>query len=176
MEVKYYGGLDTQVKDCWLVILNQDSTPNKLIQVPTIKIKGYPDLTVVDVVKTIQIVRFFKPLTLMAEQIDSHNQGNKSAFSFGSAVCLLGALQEQQDIELVLKRPAEWKKETGLSSNKDLSRTLAKSIADHIGLKFPDTAYTKKRNGDLELSSNLAESLILAYHCYDTDRKLNKVN
>lgn len=175
MQPKYYGGLDTQVNDCWLVILNADSTPHKLIQVPTIKIKGYPDLTVVDVVKVIQTLQFFKPLKLVAEQIDSHGQGNKSAFSFGSAVCLLGAIQEQTDVDLVLKRPAQWKKELKLSSDKDLSRVMAKNIARHIGLEFPYHAFTKNKNGELTLSSNLAESLILAYHSYDTDRKLSKV-
>lgn len=175
MQPKYYAGLDTQVNDCWLVILNSDSTPHKLIQVPTVKVQGYPDLTVVDVVSIVNTLQFFKPLKLVAEQIDSHGQGNKSAFSFGSAVCLLGAIQEQTDIDLVLKRPAQWKKELRLSNDKDLSRVMAKNIANHIGLEFPYTAFTKNKNGELVLSSNLAESLILAYYSYDSDRKLSKV-
>lgn len=165
-----YAGLDTQVHDCWLVILQQDSKPYKILEVPTIKVKGYPNLTVVDVVKVIQELQNLPPITLMAEQIDSHNQGNKSAFSFGSAVCLLGAIQELDHVNLVLKRPAQWKKEVGLSSDKNLSRVMAKNIANHIDLEIPKSAFTKKKTGESELSSNFSESLILAYHCYDSGK------
>lgn len=173
MNAKYYGGLDTQVHDAWIVILTAECKPERTIQIPIIKFNGY---TVVDVVKTIQILEEFKGLRMVAEQIDSHNQGNKSAFTFGSAAALLGAMQEQEDIDLILVRPHVWKRKLNLTSNKDYSRVAAKAIATEIGLEFPDAALKLDSNQEFILSSNLAESLILAYYSYDSDKQTYKTD
>lgn len=157
----YFAGMDSQVEDSWIVILNDKGETVELKQLPLIPVK-YKKATAVNIVATIDWLRTYQKLKFMAEAIYSFNQGTKGAMTFGSAVNLIAQIDNESHIALATAKPQEWKAKWGLTSNKNLSIALAKNM----GLVYPPQGLSKKRGGAIAESSNLAESFLLAHYVY----------
>ena len=96
-------------------------------------------------------ITHYDKLVVIAEKIESFGQGSKGSFTFGIAICLVGNIQNLPNVELVTRRPMQWKPALGLDSNKSKSIMLTKQW----GLTYHK-----------EVSSNLAESFLLAKISY----------
>ncbi|ALY07583.1 hypothetical protein kac65v162_gp142 [Nodularia phage vB_NspS-kac65v162] len=157
----YFAGMDSQVNDGWIVILDEQGRTVELKLLPLIPVK-YKNAIAVNIVATIDWLRTYPQIKFMAEAIYSFNQGTKGAMTFGSAVNLIAQIDNEPHVDLATAKPQDWKAKWGLTSNKNLSIALAKNM----GLVYPPHGLSKKRGGAIAESSNLAESFLLAHYVY----------
>ena len=152
----YYAGFDAQVNDSWIVVLDESGETVEILQLPLITVRGYGN-HVINIYEVVRSLRQYESISMLSEKIQPFNQGSKGSFTFGSALNLIGQLQNEPHIDMSLLLPQQWKGKYGLTSDKELSVLLAR----RKGLKWEG-----------KLSHNLAESYLLA--CFICEASLAK--
>jgi len=107
-----------------------------------------------------QLFKEFPPRHLYTEALNSFGMGRQSAYNFGLGMgTILGVLATLQ-IPYTQVSPAKWKRDLGLSKDKDLSRALATRLYPRVSDKF------KRKKDD-----GRAEAVLIAHWAKQKEEK-----